>query len=81
MTQALSRQRRGPGVRSKEIDMTAQEPEQQASDADMLELLKSSGILNPDVTLDKVMSLSERLDLDAVAARGFIFRDFLYRPC
>jgi hypothetical protein len=50
------------------------------SDAELLTMLKSSGILKPDVTLDELVKLSEKLAASP-QARGFIFRDFLYRPC
>jgi len=50
-------------------------------DAKVLEMLKASGILKPDVTLDQLMKISAKLDVPGAAARGFIFRHFLYRPC
>ena len=56
----------------------AKKPE--PSDAELLEMLKSSGILSPDVTLDELVKLSAKLP-GSPQARGFIFRDFLYRPC
>jgi hypothetical protein len=51
-----------------------------SADAEVLAMLKASGILNPDVTLDELVKLSQKLAISP-QARGFIFRDFLYRPC
>jgi len=50
------------------------------SDAKLLEMLKGSGILAPDVTLDQLVKISAKLAASP-EARGFIFRDFVYRPC
>jgi hypothetical protein len=50
-------------------------------DAEALEMLKASGILNRNVTLDQLMDLSAKLSDSGVAARGFIFTHFLYRRC
>jgi hypothetical protein len=50
-------------------------------DAKVLKMLKASRILKPDVTLDQLMEISARLNIPGSAARGFIFRHFLYRPC
>jgi hypothetical protein len=62
--------------------MAARRPkESDIPDAKILEMLKSSGILNRDVTLDQLMEISGRLNIPAAAARGFLFRHFLYRPC
>ncbi len=55
-------------------------PARRLPDAEALELLKASGILNSNVTLDQIMKLSEQLKV-SVALRGFIFRDFIFRPC
>lgn len=51
------------------------------SDQQAMEMLKSSGLLRPDVSLDQVIKLSEQLNAIGVARGAFIFRDFLYRPC
>jgi hypothetical protein len=62
--------------------MAARRPRgKDAPDAKVLKMLKASGILNPDVTLDQLMKLSAKLNIPGSAARGFIFRHFLYRPC
>jgi hypothetical protein len=50
-------------------------------DAAALEMLKASGILNRSLTLDQLMKLSAKLSDSGLAARGFIFRHFLYRRC
>ena len=50
------------------------------TDTELLAMLKASGILTPDVTLDELVKLSAKLGAGTHAA-GFIFRDFLYRPC
>jgi hypothetical protein len=50
-------------------------------DADALKILKESGILNPDVTLEEMFKLSEKLAAVVEARGSFIFRDFVYRPC
>jgi hypothetical protein len=57
-------------------------PENQP-DAEALQLLKDSGLLNQDVTLEKVMSLSEELNQTqgGAANLSFIFRDFIFRSC
>jgi hypothetical protein len=47
------------------------------SDAKALQILKRSGILNSDVTLDRIMKLSKDLKHLTVAPEAFIFRDFL----
>ena len=44
-------------------------------DAKALAMLKASGILNRNVTLDELLKLSTKLDV-SFQARGFIFRDF-----
>jgi hypothetical protein len=61
--------------------MPADKPAKPLPDAELLAMLKASGILNPDVTLDEVMKLSAKLEIAGAGLRGFIFRDFLYRPC
>jgi ribosome-associated protein YbcJ (S4-like RNA binding protein) len=60
--------------------MPAKKREKRPADAELLTMLKASGLLNPNVTLDELMKLSAKLDVGA-QARGFIFRDFIYRPC
>ena len=52
-----------------------------SSDAEALKMLKQSGILNSDVTLEEVFDLSEKLATVVEARGSFIFRDFVYRPC
>jgi hypothetical protein len=62
--------------------MAARRPRgQDVPDVEVLKMLKESGILNPDVTLDQLLKVSAKLDIPGSAARGFIFRHFLYRPC
>ena len=51
------------------------------SDQEAMEMLKTSGLLRPDVSLDQVIKLSEQLNAMGVPRGAFIFRDFLYRPC
>jgi hypothetical protein len=51
------------------------------SDAAALQMLKTSGMLNRNVTLDQLMKLSAKLKVPGAAARGFIFGHFLYRDC
>jgi hypothetical protein len=50
-------------------------------DAAALQMLKTSGMLNRNVTLDQLMKLSAKLKVPGAAARGFIFGHFLYRDC
>ena len=50
-------------------------------DAATLRKLKASGLLNRNVTVDQLMKLSAKLSTPGQAARGFIFKHFLYRPC
>lgn len=61
--------------------MERKKPDKEPSDAEVLEMLKASGILNPSVTLDQLMNLSAKLNVPAEARSAFIFRDFVYRPC
>jgi len=62
--------------------MPARQPRvQDIPDAKVLEMLKTSDILQPDVTLDQLMKISAKLDIPGSAARNFIFRHFLYRRC
>ena len=61
--------------------MPADKPQKPQSDAELLAMLKASGILNPNVTLDEVMKLSAKLEVAAAGRRGFIFRRFVYRRC
>jgi hypothetical protein len=59
-----------------------EEKPDEPSDAEFLEMLKASGILNPNVTLDQLMQLSSKLNVPAQARAGaFIFREFVFRPC
>jgi hypothetical protein len=51
------------------------------ADKEALEMLKTSGLLKPDVSLDQMMKLSQQLNALGVPRAAFIFRDFLYRPC
>jgi hypothetical protein len=61
--------------------MAKAKPRKGQLDSDALKMLKESGILHPDVTLEQLLDLSEKLDVVVEARRGFIFRDFIYRPC
>jgi hypothetical protein len=65
-------------------------PQEQAADRDQqaMELIRSSGVLNPSMTLDQVMALTQRLSAleavepGAVAARHtdtFIHRHFIFK--
>jgi len=51
------------------------------SEKEALEMLKTSGLLKNDISLDQMIKLSEQLNAIGVPRGAFIFRDFLYRPC
>ena len=51
-----------------------------ALDSRVLEVMKASGILKPDVTLEQLAGVSQQLST-GIAARGFIFKQFVYRRC
>jgi hypothetical protein len=59
----------------------AEYADRQQLDADTLKVIKTSGILNNDITLDQLMNLSRELNSFVEARSAFIFRHFLYRPC
>jgi hypothetical protein len=47
------------------------------TDAKALEILKKSGILNPNVTLDQLMNVSKELGHLMAKPAAFIYKDFL----
>lgn len=49
--------------------------------AEAWEMLKASGILNRDLTVDQIMELSEQLSTGLEERGVFVFTHFLYRPC
>ena len=59
----------------------AAKPADSKLEQEALEMLKSSGILKRNVSLDQMMKLSTKLTSVSTARGAFIFRDFLYRPC
>jgi hypothetical protein len=61
--------------------MAARKRAKRMPDAAALQMLKTSGMLNRNVTLDQLMKLSAKLKVPGAAARGFIFGHFLYRDC
>lgn len=54
-------------------------------DAKAVELIKASGILNPDAKLDGLLRLAQELEPDVSAARPrfhiFIFREVVFVKC
>ncbi len=50
-------------------------------DTEVLEMIKASGILNQDITLDQLMELAEQVGVGTGFSAAFIFKHFLYRPC
>jgi hypothetical protein len=50
----------------------------QKLDAKALQILKKSGILNPNVTLDQLMDLSRKLNHLMAKPEAFIYRDFIF---
>jgi hypothetical protein len=53
-------------------------------DAKAMELIRASGVLNPNVTMDKIMDVTQRLsELTAVGQHcdSFIHRHFVYKHC
>lgn len=61
--------------------MTEDQSGRFSMDDEALRVLLASGILKSDVTIEQLAELSERLSKDTVLEAGFIFRDFLFRPC
>lgn len=65
----------------------SQPSEAASSDVQAMELIRASGVLNPNITLDKIMELTQRLSeqegvMEAVAAKHvdiFIHKHFIYR--
>jgi hypothetical protein len=66
----------------------SQPSEAGTSDTQALDLIRASGVLNPNITLDKIMELTQRLSeqegLRTEAVRGrhvdtFIHSHFIYR--
>jgi hypothetical protein len=56
--------------------------EQRERDLAAIAMIKASGILNPNVKLDDLLRLSERLNREAAAAGHiFIFRNVVFREC
>jgi hypothetical protein len=65
----------------KSINATKAARADAVADKEAMEMLKTSGLLKPDVSLDQMMKLSQQLNALGVPRAAFIFRDFLYRPC
>ncbi len=65
--------------------MARQDPEEvKAQDLRAIELIKTSGVLNPNMTLDKVMDLTQKLVAQAPALEAahkdtFITKHFIYK--
>ena len=53
-------------------------------DAKAIELIKASGVLNPNITMEKIMGVTQQLvELEARAQHcdTFIHRHFIYKHC
>jgi hypothetical protein len=56
--------------------------EDRKRDAAAIALIKKSGVLNRDATLDDILKFSERLNARAAPAGAiFIFTQFVFRDC
>lgn len=69
------------GLPTKGSKAKNQKPTPSKLDAEALEVIKASGILNHNVTLDQIMELTDKLNSIVEARGAFIFQDFLFRPC
>jgi len=57
-------------------------PDARKRDAAAIALIRQSGLLNPNATLDDILRVSERLKAGATAQSAvFIFTQFVFRDC